>query len=101
MSTMFDGITVHHGGLDEGAAGMARGVRAIEDRLARLESELVALQGEGWSGSAQQAYVAAKAQWDRAVLDLKDLLARTAVAVVSANQEYRDADRRGAALFGG
>lgn len=98
---MHDGISVHHGGLDEGAAGLARGVRAIEDRLQRLDADLRELQGYGWSGQAQQAYLHAKAQWDRAVHDLKHLLARTSVAVATANQEYREADRRGAALFGG
>ena len=98
---MFDGISVNHGGLDIGAGDLANGVKAIENRMNRLEDDLKELKGSGWSGSAQQAYTQAKAQWDQAINEMKDLLAKTSVAVSTANQDYRSADQRGAALFGG
>lgn len=98
---MFDGISVNHGGLDIGATDLATGVKQIEDRMNRLEDDLRELEGSGWTGSAQQAYAQAKAQWDQALHEMKDLLARTSLAVSTANQDYASADRRGAALFGG
>lgn len=98
---MLDGISVNHGGMDIGAADLAQVVRAIEARMERLDSDLAELKGSGWSGSAQQAYTVAKHQWDQAILQMKDLLARTSVAVSTANHDYRAADQRGAALFGG
>lgn len=98
---MFDGISVNHGGMDIGATDLANGVKAIEDRMNRLEDDLKELKGSGWSGSAQQAYTHAKAQWDQAIHEMKDLLAKTSVAVSTANHDYADADKRGAALFGG
>lgn len=94
----FDGLLVDHAGLDAGAADLARGVRAIEERLQRLEGELGELR-EDWVGSAQEAYLEAKARWDASLREMKDLLARTGTAVAEANAEYAAADRRGAALF--
>ena len=54
-----------------------------------------------WSGQAQQSYAVAKAAWDRAIQEMRDLLAETQVAVTRSNADYLAADRRGAALFGG
>lgn len=94
----FDGIHVDHAGLDAGAADLTRGVGSIEERLHRLESELVPLRGS-WDGAAQQAYAEAKARWDTSIGEMKELLARTALTVARANEEYAAADLRGAALF--
>ena len=46
---MYDGISVNHGGLDLGASDLANGVKAIEDRMNRLEDDLKELKGSGWS----------------------------------------------------
>ena len=104
---MHDGISVNHGGMEIGAAGLdtgasdlANGVKQIEDRMNRLEDDLKELKG-AWTGSAKEAYQVAKTQWDQAINEMKDLLAKTSVAVSTANQDYRAADQRGAALFGG
>ncbi|WP_139979272.1 WXG100 family type VII secretion target [Nocardioides litoris] len=100
MSTQPAGaIRVDHLALDSTAESMRRCVADIGRRLDRLHSELAPLR-EDWTGEAQHAYAAAKAAWDRTVAEMRDLLDLTQGAVVTSNQDYRDADRRGAARFG-
>ncbi|MBZ5736054.1 WXG100 family type VII secretion target [Nocardioides sp. TRM66260-LWL] len=94
-----DGIHVRHAGVAAGAADLARTVRRLEERLQRLEADLAPLRA-GWDGEARSAYDAAKAAWDRAMDDLRALLAATGSAVATADAEYAAADRRGAGLFG-
>lgn len=92
------GILVNHGGLDEAAQMLAQGVKAIENRMDQLESELSPLRGD-WSGMAKGAYDQAKARWDQAISEMQIILAATSRTVRQSNQEYADADRRGAASF--
>src|SRR5690349_12385588 len=93
-----DGLRVNHAGLDTAAQDLSRAVQQIDDRLNRLESELAPLRSD-WTGSAQQAYTAAKAKWDGAMQEMKTLLADTSATVTQSNQEYMAADQRGAASF--
>ena len=100
MNMNLDGLRVNHAGLDTAAEDMYRTVKDIDDRLNRLESELAPLRSD-WTGSAQQAYQSAKAKWDNAIMEMKDLLDQTSQTVQQSNAEYMAADRRGAASFGG
>lgn len=93
-----DGLRVHHAGLDAAADDLRRTVNDIDGRLNRLEQELAPLRSD-WTGNAQQAYVAAKARWDRAIAEMRDLLDETSRSVRQSNLEYQAADRRGAASF--
>ncbi|WP_370249286.1 WXG100 family type VII secretion target [Nocardioides sp.] len=93
-----DGIRVNHAALEQAAADMTRTVKDIDDRLNRLESELAPLKSD-WSGSAQQSYQAAKAKWDQAISEMRDLLTETHQSVSQSNDDYRAADARGAAHF--
>ena len=93
-----DGLRVNHAGLDTAAEDLGRAVKAIDDRLNRLESELAPLRSD-WTGNAQQAYVVAKTKWDTAMQEMKTLLAETSATVTQSNQEYMAADQRGAASF--
>lgn len=93
-----DGIRVTHGALDQAAADMYQTVKDIDDRMNRLESELAPLRSE-WSGSQQQAYEVAKAKWDWAIREMRDLLDRSHATVYQSNDDYRAADQRGAARF--
>jgi len=95
-----DGLRVNHAGLDTAAEDMRRTVRDIDDRLNRLEQELAPLRND-WAGSAQQAYRVAKSRWDRAIQEMRDLLDETSRTVQQSNADYRAADLRGAASFGG
>lgn len=96
----FDGLRVNHAGLDTAAQDLYATVKEIDDRLNRLESELAPLRSD-WVGNAQQAYTTAKAKWDAAILEMKDLLNQTSQTVQQSNAEYMAADRRGASSFGG
>ena len=93
-----DGLRVNHAGLDQAAQDLYTAVKEIDDRMNRLESELAPLRSD-WTGQAQQAYIAAKATWDGAIQDMRNLLDDTSRAVHQSNAEYRAADQRGAASF--
>lgn len=93
-----DGIRVNHAALNQAAADMFQTVKQIDDRMNRLESELQPLRND-WSGQAQQSYTQAKAKWDRAIEDMRNLLDQSHQTVYRSNDEYAAADRRGAGHF--
>jgi WXG100 family type VII secretion target len=93
-----DGIRVQHAALDQAAQDMYKTVQDIDNRMNRLESELKPLQSQ-WAGSQQQAYTVAKAKWDWAIQEMRDLLDDSHRTVYQSNDEYRSADQRGAARF--
>ncbi len=93
-------LRVVHGGLDAVADDLTRTVREIDGRMDELAAELAPLQSD-WTGQAQQAYLHAKATWDTALAEMRDLLAETSATVAQSNADYRAADARGAAAFGG
>jgi len=93
-----DGLRVNHAGLDTAAEDLGRAVKNIDDRLNRLESELAPLRSD-WTGNAQQAYEVAKAKWDGAMQEMRNLLQDTSNTVHQSNAEYKAADQRGAASF--
>jgi 6 kDa early secretory antigenic target len=93
-----DGLRVNHAGLDQAAQDLHNGVKEIDDRMNRLEGELAPLRSD-WTGDAQNAYLRAKATWDQAIREMRDLLADTSATVHQSNAEYRAADQRGAASF--
>lgn len=93
-----DGLKVVHPGLDRAADDLLGVVNRIDARLQRLEQELEPLRAR-WIGDAQQAYALARARWDAAVAEMRDLLLRTSQQVTLANTAYRAADVRGARAF--
>jgi WXG100 family type VII secretion target len=93
-----DGLRVNHAGLEQAAQDLHNAVKEIDDRMNRLEGELAPLRSD-WSGQAQGAYVTAKAKWDMAIQEMRDLLDDTSRTVHQSNAEYRAADQRGAASF--
>ena len=98
MTSNLDGLRVQHGALDQAAADMFQTVKDIDDRMNRLESELAPLKSD-WHGNAQQAYTTAKAKWDWAIQEMRDLLDESHKTVYQSNAEYMAADKRGAAQF--
>lgn len=93
-----DGLKVNHAGLDQAADDLMGIVNKIDARMQHLERELNPLRAN-WAGDAQQSYTVAKARWDAAIHEMKDLLHSTSQQVTQSNAEYRAADARGARSF--
>jgi early secretory antigenic target protein ESAT-6 len=95
-----DGLKVNHAALDRAADDVMGIVNDIDARMHALERELEPLRSS-WVGDAQQAYTTAKAAWDGAIHEMRDLLHSTSRQVTESNAEYRAADARGARSFDG
>jgi WXG100 family type VII secretion target len=93
-----DALKVNHAGLDQAADDLMNIVNKIDARMTHLEQELSPLRSS-WIGDAQQAYTVAKARWDGAINEMRDLLRSTSQQVTLSNAEYRAADARGARSF--
>lgn len=96
-----DGLHVNHGSLLGAAADLKTTVNNMDRALTRLEDD-IKNQVATWKGDADgqaQAYRTAKAKWDTAITELKDLLDQTSTSVENSNHEYRSADVRGAGRF--
>lgn len=93
-----DGLRVNHGALNLAAENMHATVTAMDNRLNQLEADLTPLV-TSWSGDQQEAYRVAKAAWDWAMQEMKDLLDQSKQSVYTSNDEYMAADKRGAARF--
>lgn len=93
-------ILVNHAGV-QGLADRVRGTATdIQARLDALAARLQPLAAE-WEGAQQVAYHDAKHRWDTAIREMIVLLEHAGAAVRAADEEYRAADRRGSARFGG
>lgn len=97
---MHSGLHVDHAALAGAAQELVSGARRIGARLEQLEGDLAPLRA-GWTGAARGAYDEAKAQWDAAITEMVQLLAQVGHGLEAADAEYRAADLRGAARFGG
>ena len=95
---MPDVIAVDHRALQQAAVDLARAVTASEERIERLAAELAPLHTD-WYGSAQEAYLEAKAVWESAQREMRLLLGRLGVAVAAAQEAYQAADQAGARAF--
>lgn len=98
MTGNLDGLRVQHGALDNAAADMYETVKKMDERLNRLETELEPLRSQ-WSGQQQESYRVAKAAWDWAMQEMRDLLDESHKTVYQSNAEYMAADMRGANRF--
>lgn len=98
MSQDLDGLRVEHAALDTAATDMYETVGRIDDRLDRLETDLAPLRSQ-WAGAQQEAYRIAKAQWDGAMQQMRNLLDESHRTVYASNQDYTAADQRGASRF--
>ncbi|WP_026460187.1 WXG100 family type VII secretion target [Schaalia suimastitidis] len=80
------------------SADIASGAAKIENTMATMTRDLEILR-TSWEGDAQQAYAAAKAQWDEGMSGMREVLASIAQMVDAAGQDYSSMDRRGAVRF--
>ena len=96
--TTSNGLVVDHVALQRMADELRAAVGAIDARLDRLEHDLAPLRSE-WGGEARDAYAVAKSAWDRAMLEMRAVLADTSRAVLDADAAYTHTDRSAAAAF--
>lgn len=93
-------IKVDFGQLGAGAESLQRTASQIQGQLEELEQMLKPLIAT-WDGSAQEAYYAAQAEWDKAAQNLQEITAKMGTAVQVANESYQQGERMNAAKFGG
>jgi WXG100 family type VII secretion target len=98
MNPSTPGLLVDHAALDRITADLRDAVGGIDARLDRLEAELSPLRSE-WGGQASDAYVVARTAWDRAILEMRQLLADASTAVAESNAGYARTDRASASTF--
>ena len=68
-----NGYKMQFGAVDTAGTDLVRGAGNIENKLNDMENALKPLQAD-WTGSASEAYVQAKAQWNAALTEMKSLL---------------------------
>jgi WXG100 family type VII secretion target len=68
-----NGYKMQFGAVDAAGADLVAGAGNIENKLNDMENALKPLQAD-WTGSASEAYVQAKAQWNSALTEMKALL---------------------------
>ena len=96
-----DGLRVDHAGLDRTADDLRMIVTRIDARMQLLDGRAGPAACAVGRRRASSRYVAAKARWDIAIHEMRDLLRLTSEQVAVSNAEYRAADARGARSFGG
>ena len=93
-----DGLRVNHGELDAAAQNMYNTVKRMDDTLNDLETD-IGPKVNDWHGNQKDAYREAKAAWDWAMQEMRDLLDESHRTVYQSNADYMNADKRGAARF--
>lgn len=68
-----NGYKMNFGTVDAAGADLVGGANNIANKLDEMENALKPLQAD-WTGSASEAYVQAKAQWNSALTEMKALL---------------------------
>ncbi|GAA2860757.1 WXG100 family type VII secretion target [Microbacterium arabinogalactanolyticum] len=68
-----NGYKMQFGAVDAAGADLVGSANQIENKLNDMENALKPLQAD-WTGSASEAYVQAKAQWNAALTEMKALL---------------------------
>ncbi|MDO5080298.1 WXG100 family type VII secretion target [Buchananella hordeovulneris] len=91
-------LRVNYAVLATAAADVATGASNIEAILANMDAELSQLQSN-WEGEAQQAYLAAKAQWTEGMEGMREVLARIGRMVESSGETYASVDSTNAQAF--
>lgn len=86
------------GQLEQGQADFASIYSQLTSTVNDLDSRLRSNLAE-WDGQAQQAYYAAKAQWDAAMADMGNVLNQLGAVIGVANENYTHAEAANSALW--
>jgi WXG100 family type VII secretion target len=93
-------IAVNFGQLSDAADNLGQTANKIQSELDELEQMLKPLVST-WEGAAQEAYMAAQAEWDKAAKNMQEICAKMGMAVNTANDAYQQGEKRNAGRFGG
>jgi WXG100 family type VII secretion target len=89
---------VNHVGVDQVYADMRSRTQQVQAMISDLERTSEATVAE-WEGDAQQAYWAAKSEWNSAASNMAALADRMALNLNGINTNYQNADRGAAGTF--
>lgn len=92
-------IKVQYAGLDAASADIGASAAALRGHVDRMETALQPLVAT-WTGEAAQFYQQRQREWDGAMAELGDVLARVGVAVRAARENYEDVERRNTRAWG-
>ena len=87
MTAGGDFTAVNFGAMQQAEADFASTYQALQGTLSSLESQLNGSLSR-WSGAAQQAYFAAKQQWDTAAADMAAVVNSLGQVIGTANENY-------------
>lgn len=93
------GLLVQHAALEQIQNDLGTAVKAIEDRMARLDGELGRMRAE-FDGNARTTYDQVKAKWDNAIHEMRLLLNDTSAQVGNSNTEFHRVDTLAATRMG-
>src|SRR6202012_4951670 len=88
------------GTLQQGEADFQRTYSSLQTEVSSLESQLRSSLSR-WDGSAQNAYYQAQTQWNSAMANMAQVLSQLGAVIVTANDNYMNAESRNTALWGG
>jgi 6 kDa early secretory antigenic target len=88
------------GSLQAGEADFARAHAQLQSTIATLEAQLRASLSQP-DGDAQQAFCAAKARWDAAMVNLVSVLSNLRGVIGEAQVNYSSTEAANAALWSG
>jgi early secretory antigenic target protein ESAT-6 len=95
---MSEYTAVQFGAMSTGEADFASVYQSLQSTLTNLESQLQSSLSQ-WSGSAQQAYYAAKVKWDTAAADMATVVSQLSQVVGVANANYARTESVNAAMW--
>jgi WXG100 family type VII secretion target len=95
---MSEYTSVQFGAMATGEADFASVYQQLQSTLSTLASQLQSSLSQ-WTGSAQQAYYAAKRQWDAAAADMATVVSSLSQVVGTANHNYITTESRNAAMW--
>jgi 6 kDa early secretory antigenic target len=84
--------------LEQGQADFTQTFNSLQAEVSGLDRQLRGSLS-AWDGSAQQAYYAAKAQWDAAMANMAQVLAQLGAVIGTANSNYQGAETANTALW--
>jgi WXG100 family type VII secretion target len=84
--------------LDQLQANLRLAYRGVEDETNDLEKALEDKLSE-WNGEAKEAYWQAKAQWEKAIGELNQVLGQLGAAVENIKTNYTETERSNTTIF--